>query len=473
MSQDVALGNSTSRPAPITRLPAEILSLIFKTYAKSYPEIRDARAGYLCLVSRYWNTIANSTPHLWTEISLIFPFADDHLDVARRRIRTSKRKNLDIFIDFRDPHREWEQSPNDAHVADEPAQSVWVSKILTLLGGTAERWESIEVVSRTWFPLGKIIEGWTFTDLLSVKSISIKLCDSSFGLSDTVFEPQLLPGPVTLFGRAASLPKLRNLSLCAVHVDWNDALGSYQNLRKLELINFPYNIAPSFEEFAEILSFSPRLEYLDVSGFLPKHHLGPTPTGQDPQIPVVYLPALKDFIFGWKDVDSGHKFLQMFQIGSSLENLTLTDTESGIGFWKEGTTGDLTWANDSQKIFEVLYDLGSNAPQDKSDIPPGPFISMRGVKSLEIFSTEVKGHSLIPFVMMLTELESILLEDVEGKVLKDVASVLVGGDDARRALMELKLRWVWEDEIPDFAESVILQLESAGIRVAAEVGECY
>jgi len=64
-------------------------------------------------------------------------------------------------------------------------------------------------------------------------------------------------------------------------------------------------MGPSWEQFAAMLSSSPQLECLDIGGFCPEHHTGPAPlAGGDPEIPVVHLPALKEFVFGWKDIDS-------------------------------------------------------------------------------------------------------------------------------------------------------------------------
>ena len=462
MSKEVTIGSSAPRSTPINKLPTEILIEIFETYAKSYPEVRDERIGDLCLVSKYWNTVAHNTPHLWTKINLSFPFSDDRLDAARKRIRTSKFEKIDVFIDFRDPEWNCVEAPYGEGVADQPVEAIWVHKILTLLKDTEERWESIEVVSLFWFPLYILIEGWTFTHLPSLKSISIRGYNAFYGMRGTYFEPVSLIGPMTLFGRGASIPKLRDLSLVAVHVDWKDVLAGYQNLCKLELKNLTYDVAPSFEQFAKTLSSSPRLEYLDVMGFCPEHRPAPTPATPVPEIPVVYLPALTDFIFGWKEIDRGHEFLQMFQIGSSLETLALYDTESGYASWGDRAPQGRGWALDSQKIFEVLHDLGSNAPQDGDDIPPGPFISMRGVKWLKISWTGTTRSSLIPLMTLLTGVDYIWLQDVDKNVLGDVASILLGDNagGVRRRYKELVLQWKWYDETPDFAEPLILRLES-------------
>jgi hypothetical protein len=437
---------------------------VFRIYVGSYPEVRDQRVVDLCLVSRYWNTVANSTPQLWTKINLSFPFTDPHLAAVLKRVHASKFEKIDVSIDFRNPG--WD-GDEDHYNIDElilTKESIWIQNIPSLLKDTEKRWKSIEVVSQTWFPLYILIEGWTFTDLPSLESILMERDDFLYGLRETVFYPQNLIEPMELFGRNASLPRLRDLCLSAVHIDWDDASAGYQNLRKLEMNNLTHDVGPSFEQFAAMLSSSPRLEYLDVCGFCPQHHTGPAPpAGGDHEIPIVHLPALKELCFGWKGTDLGRDFLQMFQIGRSLENLTLLDTESGLGRCEDPETRKRNWAQDSQAIFEALCDLGSRAPQDEGDIPPGPFISMGGVKRLGIVWTEAGGSCLIPFLRMLTELEDVWLEDVDRGVLEDVTSVEVekSGVMGYRPL-RLDLQWKWEKGVPKFAEPSMLQLKNAG-----------
>ena len=443
---------------------------IFEFYAESYAAVHNQRIVDLCLVSRYWNTVASGTPQLWTKVNLSFPFADHHLAAMLKQVRNSKLEKIDVSIDFRNPDWDGDEPDYDVDEVDPlTEESVWVQNISTLLRGTERRWESLKVVSQTWLPVYKLMEGWTFTHLPSLESISMEREASIFGMQDVPFDPESLIGPMTLFGRNPSLPKLRDLSLSAVHIDWDDAFVCYQNLRKLEINNITHDVGPSFEQFAAMLSSSPRLEYLDVSGFCPEHHTGPAPpAGGDPEIPVVHLPVLKDFIFGWKDADLGYDFLQMFQIGRSMENFTLIDTESGLGYWKDRETQRRGWRQDSQGTFEALRSLGSGAPWDESDMPPGPFISTRGVKRLRIVWTKAARSSLVPLLTMLMEVEDIGLEDVDSDVLDDVTSFLVEKSRAMGSRpLRLDLRWMWEKGVPGFADPSLLQLKNAGIEVTA------
>jgi hypothetical protein len=206
------------------------------------------------------------------------------------------------------------------------------------------------------------------------------------------------------------LPKLRELSLSAVHVDWDDASDAFvchRNFRKLELKNQTYDGGQSFEEFPAILSSSPRLEYLDASGFCPEHHTGPDPpAGGAPEVPVVHLPALKDFIFTWKDIDRDCLFLWIFQIGGLIG--TSHPLGHRIRLWPWGDeTGGRHWNEESQTIFEALYELGSAALRNEEDMPSGPCIAMRGVKRLKTAWTEATLFSLTPFLETLTEVEDI------------------------------------------------------------------
>lgn len=461
--------NSTSDPTPLTtpiaKIPPEVWMRIFEDYVESYPEVRDQRVVDLCLVCKYWNNVANDTPRLWTKINLSFPFDNDLLDAMRKRIHASRSQEIDVSIDFRNPDPNWEGEEPDYDgdgVYGPTSESIWAREIRDLLVGTEKRWRSIKVVSSTWLPFYELTKDWKFTHLPSLESVSMKRDNDMFGMEGVPYDPQTPDGPTILFDGRGTLPKLRDLSLSAIPVDWNGGLNGCQNLRKIKINNLPRDVAPSFEQFANFLSLSPRLEYLDVSGYCPwGHSLPPPPGAWDPPIPIVRLPMLKEFVFSWKVPENSCSFLEMFQIGNSLETLTLKDTESGSSHCREPQG----WPQSSEVIFNTLHELGSRDLLDEDDDTiPGPFISMRGVKRLKIMWTKADRASLIPFLTTLTEVEDILLEDVDEGVLEDVTSVQI---ERSRAMMgrplRIDLRWMWQDEVPVFAEQCIQQLEAAGI----------
>ena len=133
-----------------------------------------------------------------------------------------------------------------------------------------------------------------------------------FGMQDVRFDPKMLIELTPLFGQQPSFPRLHNFSMSAVHINWNDISAGLQNLRKLKIKNQTSDVGPLFEEFVAILSSSPKLESLDVAGFCPENHTGHFPPAIGaPMMPVVHLPASKELIFGWKNVDLGCIFLEV------------------------------------------------------------------------------------------------------------------------------------------------------------------
>ena len=450
-----------SRSTPINRLPNEVLVEVFKIYAESYPELLDQTVVDLPLVSQHWNAVANATPQLWTKINLSHPF--ENLQEAKYRVGASKRENIDISIYFCDPDWDGEEPDHDVGITE--TERGWVKKITEVLNGTEERWRSIVVVSDTWPPLFGLMEGWTATNLPSLESISMERTRPFHGMHNVDFQPRSLIGPMTIFGPQALLPKLSDLSLSAVHIDWDNSSDWFKNLRKLEIKNQTHDVVPTFEQFATMLSDAHRLECLDVSGFCPDYDTRPI------NPPLVRLPALKEFTFGWKHPEEGGGFLDIFQIGSSLETLRLVDTESDLGYWKDPQTKYRGWADDSELIFEVLLGLGAVAPTDENDPPSKAFISLRGVKKLEIIATKSGQRRLRTFLGMLTSLEDVRLEDVDSNVLEAVAQTVVDMAKAGRRL-RLNLGWMWRETIPDFAEGVIVDLDGMpSIEVTTWAGE--
>ena len=460
-AQEITFESSTSHPTPSNELPTEILVEILKVYAASNPKLLDRRVVDLCLVRKFWNAVAEDTPELWTKINLSFPFTRDNLTAAAKRVNRSKTAKINVSIEFRDP--EWDGGQEAAHdgadIAATNAVNGWVQEIMGVLNGTESRWKSIRVVSDAWLPLHKLMEAWKSKNPVSLESISMTRARAVFGLEDAEFYPQEFVGPMTLFNQ--QIPTLRDLTLSGVHVSWNDAYCRFQNLHKLEIKNQTDDVGSSFQQFADMISSSPLLECLDISGFCPEHHTGPPPQprGLNRATPRIPLPALKEFTFGWKSISLGCVLLEMFQIGSTLESLTLVDTKSGL----DDATGGRSWKQSSETIFEVLRELGEDAPWDGGKIPPWGFICMCRVKRLEIVWTQSKVARVARFLAILTGLEEVRLEDVDGNVLKAVTAACV---NRTNRVKRVDLGWIWHRKIPRFAGRCMLGLENVGIEVS-------
>ena len=396
------------RRAPISKLPVEVLGEIFKCYAESYPEVLNERIVDLCLVSQYWKTIAEATPQLWTRINLFSPLSDSKITVAMNRIRASKLQGIDVSIKLKNTN--WSGQKSD-HI-EYGTVITQIRKVRTALEGTEKRWRSVKVVSDTWVHLFTLLETWKrFKDLPFLEYASMERLDTIPSRRETPPTVHLM----SLFGQGALVPKLRELELSAVRLQWDTSVG-FQNLRKLQMDRATNDVKPTFQQFATMLSTSPRLEHLNILGFYPED-----PTEVDLPIPVVHLPELKDFAFGWGDANLSPKFLEMFQIGNSLERLTLVDYGSILDLRE--VPGTRVWVQNSNRVFQVLSVLSDSAPADGETLPPHPFISMRGVKKLSIARTQVGVIEMVLLLGGMTNLENIELTIVDKDIIRAVEMV--------------------------------------------------
>lgn len=165
--------NRASQPGQIL-LPVELLMKIFEVYAESHPEVRDREVEDLRLVNRYWNAVANDTPHLWTKINISFPSTERYLAVARKRVHASKHQKIDVAIHFRCPDRDRKKINEDRAIKLSDKQKVWFQNTMSLLRDTEKRWKSVKVVSQTWLPLYEFMDKWTLPHLPSLESISME-----------------------------------------------------------------------------------------------------------------------------------------------------------------------------------------------------------------------------------------------------------------------------------------------------------
>ena len=408
MSQAITKRSKKSRcevvpqPSPmIDKVPPEIMMEIFKLVVLSSEEARSHGVKAICPVNQRWNRIANVTPSLWTKVTLAYPLHPDQLSAARKWLKASGQKAIDLGVDLCDPT--WVYSdPMSAifHPLADPTKLQSWQDTIAVVRGSEHRWRSFSIRSDIREPVYEFRQALVIRSLPLLESISFEHYERSAGIFLwTIGSPPLFGDTDTL------MPNLREVSLSAVEMDWTLAATSFRDLRKLEIKNEYSEVNLAYGQLAALLAASPRLETLDITGYRPYSH----PT--TPKTSLVHLPALKHFTFRWGcSPSSTCHLLTALQIPETLETLSLV----GAG------------SEDSAEILKCLVDL---QPEDSGDKDPSiPWISMRGLKSLSVSCTNPDFDAVINFMMEvpMTELEEIRLACVDPGVLKRIAA-LVGG----------------------------------------------
>ena len=448
----------TFQPGPINKVPPEIVSEIFKFAVLSSEEARSHGVKALCLVDQDWNHIAKGTSDLWTKITFTYPLHADQLSAARKWLKTSEQKPIDVEIDLCDPG--WDELGMEAfHLLEDLAP---IQDMTAALRGSEHRWRSISIRSDTWRPIYEFLQAWEIPSLPLLETISLERGNEVMGVGYIREDPLPSLGSLTLFGSNGTLmPKLREVSLIAVHVDWASAANSFRDLRKLEIKNQHHRVGPTSEQFATLLAATPRLEMLDVAGYCPDHGASPTQV----RIPPVHLTALKHFGLGWSCFDCACDLLMVLQIPESLESLSLNDTESGLGARQDEETDLFTYNDDSTPIFELLTGLEPAGPGNKD--PSNPWISILGLKTLSVSWAESDHPAVLAFLENAPMIEEIRLTDVSQGVLEGIAALVE--THGPRSLKKLSIQWIWNDgyESPE-AHLVADLLGNHGFQVTVE-----
>jgi hypothetical protein len=163
--------------------------------------------------------------------------------------------------------------------------------IFDLLFREMYRWRSLEIVSDTWMPIHSALqllnerrtEG---SSALRLESIRLKrtneylsyfwlFCPRTMKMVEgTIFAALIGPTSQGVSAQSTPLPKLRDIALCGVHLNWTDflrhTLGAPPNqsrsvshsVQSLELSHHSGEVRPTSDEFSGILEACPRLQNL-------------------------------------------------------------------------------------------------------------------------------------------------------------------------------------------------------------------
>jgi len=316
----------------IDRLPNELLSTIFmfaiEQHCHDESTISPTTISHIC---HRWRQVALETGYLWTNVVLTFPTSSEQLTRTLTWLSRSKTYPLDILLDFRDPDWDWEEEETHGfRWADMEA-------VLSLLLPTAARWRTVELFTDTWAPI--------FAFLLHTRTVGASLnrleklhlarCNAYFARKGQVFEPSELGQHLPLFGGAdAVAPRLREVMLTGVHIDWS--APPLSNLTKLELKYQAADVMPTVAHFTQILAASPNLEVLAIVGRGPQFATTEAAThGGSPAADAralrgtIKLARVTQFTFGFVDVNYAVQLLSLFDL-PALHELSLEDVSASL-----------------------------------------------------------------------------------------------------------------------------------------------
>ncbi|CAK5266864.1 unnamed protein product [Mycena citricolor] len=347
-------------------------------------------------VCHRWRLVALSTGSLWTKLELTFPTSPAQITRTMTWIQRSRHHSLDITLDLRD--EEWDFESEERHgfsAAD-------MVSVLRLLSPVMRRWRRVEVLTDTWAPMFTFL---TYThgmgaSLPKLESLHLARCNEYFARKGEVFEPAALGEHVALFDAGGILPKLREVQLTGVHINWSH--HPFLNLTKLDFKYQAADVMPTIAQFASILATSPALETLSIVGHAPQL--------LDTDTEIIKLAHLRNFTFGFVDVSHAIRFLSLLDI-PSLRNFSLEDVSSSL---REQT------AESAATLLQWLAGSCEFAPSHL-DSAPGSITRTRipfsQVKTLTLHSLNASPVAFSRFFAACRTTARLRIWDVSGDVL--------------------------------------------------------
>ncbi|KAI6007495.1 hypothetical protein EDC04DRAFT_2582764 [Pisolithus marmoratus] len=235
-------------------------------YDSELPSDSEVLSSFQVIVShvcRHWRTVALETPSLWTTIKVS---SGDRPPFERVTafLERSKSLPLDICIDsvFPDDLSDNEDEPVELLIDD-------LQVLCTLLIPHVPRWGSLEVRVASYEHMYKFLRAVSDPSVppaSQLRALELYHHDESDNDISTFPEPDF-SDHFTLF--SGSAPRLRNLTLWGVHVDWTQGWLRSSNLVELELAYHTQDVRPDSSAFSAMLhAAAPTLEKLclEMSG---------------------------------------------------------------------------------------------------------------------------------------------------------------------------------------------------------------
>lgn len=380
---------SSARPMPI-----EVISNIIRlaSHSSHDPISQSISISHVC---RQWRQISLSMPSLWTSIFLSHPLSKSQLTRTIIWIVRSRNRPLDIYMDFRDPSWDWDET---SHIFG----SNEMDNIMRLLVPQASRWRSVELLTDTWAPIFTFLSCTVAIDSAPfLQTIRLARCNEYFVAQGETFRPANLAFPVAWFRGGASLSHLRHVSLSGVHVDWiQSGLGG---LQRLELRYHARDVMPTLSEFRRILRLNPSLERLVILGWGPR--MDPSlenEYGHD-DLQTIDLPQLEELEIGFVDVTYGINLLSLFAL-PNLRVLAIEDVAFGI---------QLCERQDCSCLFDHLAKMSATER-----------VSLSSLRELSLRSIHADDTSIHNLFGQLPAVTSLGLDRVDDTALLAICSAL-------------------------------------------------
>ncbi|CDO76203.1 hypothetical protein BN946_scf184819.g3 [Trametes cinnabarina] len=343
--------------AAVSRLPIELLSYIFILGAHTPdanaveaddPGTRDARIGpeeispcvsssstppdVFAAVNKHWRAVAVGTPQLWCRVcvtigDLMENASNGWCPMVSRYIARSGKCPLDVYIDARDPEWDFSEedligavvSPNIDETYDytHPFKVEHMHHLLNKLLPHITRIRSLAILTDRWAPMQTALECLSFRDPTFVSipnpAPSYHPRFSPAGQHEPAYLPfsgLFSPSPLTSPDEERPLlPRLRQLILSGVHVDWSSLplllpssrASPNSGLKRLELSYHSAEVRPTEDELRGILQDCASLRALTVRVSGPQTVASPTPWSPVSSFPPVSLPYLRTLELGYYD----------------------------------------------------------------------------------------------------------------------------------------------------------------------------
>jgi len=390
----------------IAAVPDELLSAIFHIATHDFHDHYDAifHATTISHVCQRWRNISLSNSSLWTVI--VFTFPTHRIQFLRNInwLARSRSRPLHLYMDFRDPTWNWDEASHCFSWKN-------MENIMRLILPYAHRWQKVELLTDTWAPIFTFL---SYTSRIKsapmLQDILLSRCNAFFAAKGELFRPSAMKHPVSWFGGGA-FHSLRRVSLAGVHVNWTNS--GLSGLLELELKYHASEVMPTLHEFCDIISACPELERLSILGWGPQINADVTPKQR-----TLYLSRLRNFTFGFIDVDYAIDLLSLFYF-PALKTLSLEDISSSL---------DPLHPCDSSSLLEYLTAAHHGSCTTSSHPFPCAMCSpypLSLISHLELHGLTSCGASLRCFLQETTTLDHLVLSGLDKTNLQAIVPDLI------------------------------------------------